>query len=78
MQGRLLLRLAALFVVFGNSFVAFCAAGITPLEAAEKIEAIRYQEIGKKIKMIETNVESVGIDTPEDLQKALNHLKNVQ
>ncbi len=60
-----------------QALLDFYNTPITPLEAAEKIEAIRYQEIGKKIKMIETDVESVGIDTPEDLQKALNHLKNV-
>lgn len=40
------------------------------LEAAEKIECIRYLEYGKKIKMVETSVKSVGIDTPEDLEKA--------
>jgi len=49
---------------------------MTPLEAAEKIEAIRYLEVGKKIKMIETNVESIGIDTPEDLEKAIQFLKD--
>jgi 3-deoxy-manno-octulosonate cytidylyltransferase (CMP-KDO synthetase) len=40
------------------------------LEASEKIECIRYLEYGKKIKMIETTVEGVEIDTPEDLEKA--------
>lgn len=50
---------------------------MTPLEAAEKIEAIRYLEVGKKIKMIETDVESIGIDTEEDLKKAIEFLKNV-
>ena len=40
------------------------------LEGAEKIECIRYLEYGKKIKMIETNVEGVEIDTPEDLERA--------
>lgn len=40
------------------------------LEATEKIEAIRYLEYGKKIKMVETNVEGIEIDTPEDLKKA--------
>lgn len=43
---------------------------MTPIEKAEKIECIRYLEIGKKIKMVETSVESIGIDTPEDLEKA--------
>ncbi|MCG0017632.1 3-deoxy-manno-octulosonate cytidylyltransferase [Winogradskyella immobilis] len=40
------------------------------LEASEKIECIRYLEYGKKIKMVETTVEGVEIDTPEDLEKA--------
>ena len=42
-----------------------------PLEAAEKIEAIRYLEYGKKIKMVETTVTGIEIDTPEDLQRAI-------
>lgn len=41
-----------------------------PLEASEKIECIRYLEYGKKIKMVETNVQGVEIDTPEDLERA--------
>lgn len=60
-----------------QALLDFYKTPITPLEAAEKIEAIRYQEIGKKIKMVETDVEAVGIDTPEDLQKAIEYLKNV-
>ncbi|WP_452219338.1 3-deoxy-manno-octulosonate cytidylyltransferase [Lacinutrix undariae] len=40
------------------------------IEAAEKIECIRYLEYGKKIKMVETDVEGVEIDTPEDLERA--------
>lgn len=60
-----------------QALIDFYHTPMTPLEAAEKIEAIRYQEIGKKIKMVETDVEAVGIDTPEDLEKAINHLKNV-
>ena len=41
-----------------------------PLEQAEKIEAIRFLESGKKIQMIETNVSSIGIDTQKDIEKA--------
>jgi len=40
------------------------------LEATEKIECIRYLEFGKKIKMVETTIEGVEIDTPEDLERA--------
>ncbi|WP_242132437.1 3-deoxy-manno-octulosonate cytidylyltransferase [Aestuariivivens marinum] len=41
-----------------------------PLEASEKIECIRYLEYGKRIKMVETKVQGVEIDTPEDLERA--------
>ncbi len=58
------------------ALIDFYHREITPLEAAEKIEAIRYLEVGKKIKMIETDEESIGIDTEEDLKKAIEFLKN--
>lgn len=45
------------------------------LEAAEKIECIRYLEYGKKIKMVETDFMGIEIDTPEDLVKAQQYLK---
>ncbi|UAM99764.1 3-deoxy-manno-octulosonate cytidylyltransferase [Polaribacter litorisediminis] len=57
-----------------QALLDFYKTPMTPLEAAEKIEAIRYQEIGKKIKMVETTIEAVGIDTPEDLEKAKQYL----
>lgn len=59
-----------------QALIDFYNTPMTPLEAAEKIEAIRYQEIGKKIKMVETDVEAVGIDTPEDLAKAIQFLNS--
>jgi 3-deoxy-manno-octulosonate cytidylyltransferase (CMP-KDO synthetase) len=40
------------------------------LEASEKLEQLRYLEYGKRIKMVETTHVSIGIDTPEDLEKA--------
>ena len=57
-----------------QALLDFYNTPMTPLEASEKIEAIRYQEIGKKIKMVETAVEAIGIDTPEDLEKAKKYL----
>lgn len=59
-----------------QALIDFYNTPITPLEATEKIEAIRYQELGKKIKMIETEVESIGIDTRDDLEKAKQFLKH--
>ena len=43
---------------------------MSPLEAAEKIECLRYLENGVAIKMVVTNYMGVEIDTPEDLIKA--------
>ncbi len=48
----------------------FAQLPMLPLEAAEKIEAIRFLEYGKRIKMVETQVTGIEIDTPEDLEKA--------
>ncbi len=59
-----------------KALIDFYHTPMTPIEAAEKIECIRYLEVGKKIKMIETSVESIGIDTPEDLEKAKKLLEN--
>ena len=43
---------------------------MTPLEAAEKIECLRYLEHGIPLKMVVVDYFGVEIDTPEDLEKA--------
>jgi len=48
----------------------FTTLPIGPLEAAEKVEALRFLEHGKKIKMVESEVTGIEIDTPEDLERA--------
>jgi 3-deoxy-manno-octulosonate cytidylyltransferase (CMP-KDO synthetase) len=47
---------------------------ITPLEAAEKIECLRYLENGIALKMVVTDYMGIEIDTPEDLVKASKFL----
>ena len=42
----------------------------SPLELAEGLEQLRWLQNGYKIKVGLTEVETVGIDTPEDLQRA--------
>ena len=45
------------------------------LEKAESLEQLRWLQNGYRIRVGLTNIETVGIDTPEDLQKAEEFLK---
>jgi len=51
----------------------FCMLSPAPLEDIEKLEQLRALYHGYEVAMIEVNTESFGIDTPEDLEKALKH-----
>ena len=47
---------------------------VSNLEKIEKLEQLRVLEEGFRIKVIETNVETIGVDTPEDLEKVKKFL----
>lgn len=47
----------------------------SPLEKAESLEQLRWLQNGYRIKVGITNVETVGIDTPADLERAEKFLK---
>ena len=53
-----------------QALLDFYSLPMLSLEASEKLEQLRYLEYGKRIKMVETSHGSIGIDTPEDLEKA--------
>jgi 3-deoxy-manno-octulosonate cytidylyltransferase (CMP-KDO synthetase) len=53
-----------------QALMDFHSLPMKSLEASEKLEQLRYLEFGKRIKMVETSEVSIGIDTPEDLEKA--------
>ena len=48
----------------------------SPLEKCEKLEQLRALENGMKIKVIKTEFQSIGIDTPEDLESAEKYLQD--
>ena len=53
-----------------QALINFTNWPMSPLEAAEKIECLRYLENGVSIKMVVTEYMGVEIDTPADLIKA--------
>lgn len=53
-----------------NALLRFTQLPINQLEATEKLENLRFLAHGFKVKMVETNEIAIGIDTPEDLEKA--------
>ena len=48
------------------------------LELAESLEQLRWLQNGYRIKVAITNIDTIGIDTPEDLQRAERFLANKQ
>jgi 3-deoxy-manno-octulosonate cytidylyltransferase (CMP-KDO synthetase) len=46
----------------------------TPLETIERLEQLRALEHGIRIKVLETNSQPIGVDTPDDLDRIRQHL----
>jgi len=55
------------------SLQKFCSLSPAPLEHIEKLEQLRALYHGYRIAMTEVETESFGIDTQEDLERAIRH-----
>ena len=58
-----------------NALQTFCSLPYAPIEHIEKLEQLRALYHGYKIAMVEVQSQSFGIDTPEDLERALTFFK---
>jgi len=58
-----------LYVYQRDFLLAYSALPVGPLETAEHLEQLRALENGFRIRVVETEYESLGVDTPEDLQR---------
>lgn len=65
-----------LYVYRRDFLLAYAKMPPTFLELAEKLEQLRVLENGYRIRVVETEHESIGVDVPTDLEKVLEKLKS--
>jgi 3-deoxy-manno-octulosonate cytidylyltransferase (CMP-KDO synthetase) len=59
-----------LYVYRRDFLLRYSDLPVGPLEKAEKLEQLRALENGYRIRVAETEYDSLGVDTPEDLERA--------
>ena len=64
-----LYRHIGLYAYRRSALLVLASLEPTPLERAEKLEQLRALEHGIRIKAIETAYDSIGVDTPQDLEQ---------
>ena len=76
-SGRILcFKHVGLYVYRRDFLLAYAKMPPTFLELAEKLEQLRVLENGYRIRVVETEYESIGVDVPTDLEKVLEKLKS--
>jgi 3-deoxy-manno-octulosonate cytidylyltransferase (CMP-KDO synthetase) len=58
-----------LYVYRREFLLGYSALPVGPLERAERLEQLRALENGHRIRVVETDCESMGVDTPHDLER---------
>src|SRR6185436_3805899 len=56
----------------------FARLPATPLELAESIDMLRLLEHGKKVRLVETEVDTHAVDTPADLELVEKMMKDAR
>jgi len=68
--GRPLFKHLGTYVFRRDFLLWYAKLAPTPLEKCEKLEQLRVLEHGEKILVVETESDSLGVDSPEDLARA--------
>lgn len=71
-----LFRHVGLYVYRRDFLITFAGLPSSPLENLEKLEQLRALEHGHAIRVVETDLVSLGVDTPEDLARVEEYLRN--
>ena len=58
-----------LYVYRREFLLAYSGLPVGPLEQAERLEQLRAIENGYRVRVVETEYESLGVDTPQDLER---------
>ncbi len=64
-----------LYVYRRDFLLKYADLPVGPLEQAERLEQLRALENGYKIRVVETEYESLGVDTPEDLERVARPIR---
>lgn len=72
-EGYKVFKHVGIYAYRRDFLLKYAALAQTPLEKAESLEQLRALENGYKIKVLESDFQGVGVDTPEDLA-AVNEL----
>lgn len=67
-----------LYVYRRDFLLDFSRMAPTSLELAEKLEQLRALENGCRIRVVETSHDSIGVDTPADIERVLERLKSCE
>ena len=73
-RGRVACKHIGLYVYRREALLRFARLAPTPLEQAESLEQLRALEHGFRLKVVETQYDSIGVDTLEDLERVRRRL----